>query len=196
MILIGSGPSVLNKKQGKIIDEYDIVVRINHAKTRGYEEYVGSKTDIWTISGHLLVDYVKKKRRIKELEEKEVWVFNTHRKFGGTVAMENITKVAERTLSNYYLGSMEYARKVHEISGSDPSTGIMLIAYVLDILPEYKEKNFKEYFPISITGFDCFETEEDYWGPFHKNLDRTIHDGECEREFIEKYIRKGKLQKI
>lgn len=44
--IIGNGPSATQKKLGKIIDSADVVVRINDFKTAGFEEYVGTKTDI------------------------------------------------------------------------------------------------------------------------------------------------------
>jgi len=46
-ILIGNGPSALSKKLGKEIDEFDTVVRFNTYRIEGFEEYVGTKTDIW-----------------------------------------------------------------------------------------------------------------------------------------------------
>lgn len=45
ILLIGNSGSVLNHKIGHIIDQYDIVCRFNNFELKGYEEYVGSKTD-------------------------------------------------------------------------------------------------------------------------------------------------------
>ena len=48
---MGNGSSVLEHKLGNVIDsEFDYVFRMNRFKTEGYEEYVGSKTDIWVVS--------------------------------------------------------------------------------------------------------------------------------------------------
>ena len=47
IILVGNGPSALSKKVGKYIDKIPIVVRFNSFRLEGYEEYVGTKTDIW-----------------------------------------------------------------------------------------------------------------------------------------------------
>ncbi len=46
-IVIGNAPSVLLNKWGPIIDQFRTVVRLNSYKIEGYEEYVGTKTDIW-----------------------------------------------------------------------------------------------------------------------------------------------------
>lgn len=51
-IFVSNSPIVLEKKLGSIIDTYDIVIRCNNFEIEGYEEYVGTKTDIWsTITG-------------------------------------------------------------------------------------------------------------------------------------------------
>ena len=51
VILIGNGCSATEHKLGKVIDsEFDLVLRMNRFKTEGYEEYVGSKTDVWVVS--------------------------------------------------------------------------------------------------------------------------------------------------
>ena len=49
IILIGNSPTILSSKLGSVIDEFDTVVRFNNFVTAGYEESVGSKTDIWAI---------------------------------------------------------------------------------------------------------------------------------------------------
>jgi len=46
-IIIGNAPSVLLNRYGPIIDQFRTVVRLNSYKIKGYEEYVGTKTDIW-----------------------------------------------------------------------------------------------------------------------------------------------------
>lgn len=47
IILIGNGPSALDHKFGKTIDSYETVVRFSWFHLKGYEEYIGTKTDIW-----------------------------------------------------------------------------------------------------------------------------------------------------
>jgi hypothetical protein len=47
ILIIGGGSSIKNFKLGTIIDNFPIVARINNYETSGYEELVGSKTNIW-----------------------------------------------------------------------------------------------------------------------------------------------------
>ncbi len=54
VLLVGNGCSALEHKLGKVIDtEFDLVLRMNRFKTEGYEEYVGSKTNVWVVTDNM-----------------------------------------------------------------------------------------------------------------------------------------------
>ena len=55
--VISSSPTLLDNDYGKLIDQYDVVVRCNKAFVNGYEKYVGSKTNIRFINNHI-TDYL------------------------------------------------------------------------------------------------------------------------------------------
>jgi hypothetical protein len=44
--LLGNSPNLLLKDQGKYIDEHDIVIRFNDARTEGHEAQTGKKTNV------------------------------------------------------------------------------------------------------------------------------------------------------
>lgn len=47
ILLIGNGPSALNQAWGKKIDEFDgPIVRFNNFQLKGYQEFVGTRTNI------------------------------------------------------------------------------------------------------------------------------------------------------
>jgi hypothetical protein len=46
LILVGSAPSLRASNQGEWIDSFDVVVRFNGCAIRGFEQDVGSRTDI------------------------------------------------------------------------------------------------------------------------------------------------------
>jgi hypothetical protein len=50
IVLVGSGPSVLETEHGREIDSFSTVCRFNAFKTEGYEKHTGTKTDIWFIN--------------------------------------------------------------------------------------------------------------------------------------------------
>ena len=45
--IIGNGEDVLEHKHGDFIDSCDHVIRFNHCITEGYEQWVGTKLDIY-----------------------------------------------------------------------------------------------------------------------------------------------------
>ncbi len=49
VIIVGNGECVLQKKNGHKIDTFDYVVRMGDCKIKGYEEYVGTKTDMFRV---------------------------------------------------------------------------------------------------------------------------------------------------
>ena len=49
IVLIGNGRSVLKKKLGAKVDEFDLVGRFNFFKLGKFEQNVGSRTDLWFI---------------------------------------------------------------------------------------------------------------------------------------------------
>ena len=48
--LVGSSPDLLQENLGPLIDNHDMVVRFNGAVTKGFENHVGSKTDLRLIN--------------------------------------------------------------------------------------------------------------------------------------------------
>ncbi|MFW5960414.1 MAG: glycosyltransferase family 29 protein [Chitinivibrionales bacterium] len=47
LCIVANGPSVLKEKLGKAIDSFTSVARINNYTVKGFEEYTGTRTDIW-----------------------------------------------------------------------------------------------------------------------------------------------------
>lgn len=50
--LVGSSGILLDTEYGSLIDEHDVVIRFNAARTLGYEKHVGSRTNIRIMNGH------------------------------------------------------------------------------------------------------------------------------------------------
>jgi hypothetical protein len=66
--IFGSAPSCL-KNDGKDIDAYDIIVRVNNYKVKGLEDKVGSRTDVhYSFYGGSI------KKTAEELEKDGVWL--------------------------------------------------------------------------------------------------------------------------
>jgi hypothetical protein len=59
VILVGNGESLLGSKMGEKIDSYDTVVRFDGLNIEGYEEDVGTKTDILVLDSYKFLRYMK-----------------------------------------------------------------------------------------------------------------------------------------
>ena len=47
LLIIANGPSSLKHRLGHEIDQFKVVGRINNYSTNNFEEFIGSKTNIW-----------------------------------------------------------------------------------------------------------------------------------------------------
>lgn len=50
IVVVGNGPKALSQRLGRWIDQQPVVARINCFQTEGFEDYIGSKTDIWVVN--------------------------------------------------------------------------------------------------------------------------------------------------
>jgi hypothetical protein len=48
LIIVGNGGNSLKSKNGNFIDNCDVVIRVKSFIIEGFEDYVGTKTDIWS----------------------------------------------------------------------------------------------------------------------------------------------------
>lgn len=52
--VVGSSGNLLRNTYGADIDNHDIIIRFNQARVQGYENHVGSRTDIRIVNTHVL----------------------------------------------------------------------------------------------------------------------------------------------
>lgn len=172
LILVGSGTSLLNKENGKIIDSFEDVVRFNAFTTQGFEKYVGSKTTIWfNVNPTDRADSHTYKRIYAhswDIQEEKCPVYSYYK------GRENVTKLPRTTIDE----------AINLTGGVSPSTGLLAIIHLL-----------KQHKQVTITGYDWWENEdhhyygkEHYRGPNHKPL--------IEKEIIYNLIELGKVFKL
>lgn len=166
IIIVGNSPTILSSKMGDVIDKFDTVVRFNNFVTSGYEESVGSKTDIWAIgtSSSIL------SRDPNDF--REVWYKSStpqtklEAKFTGPIPKEKMVLLDDPPYS------FDPDTGIAELSMDNPSTGFRAIMTAL--------RNYEE---VTVHGFSFFQETEGkfykhYFGPgpqhaFYKHLIRT-----------------------
>ena len=55
VVIVANAKIKEDKKIGNDINNFDKVIRMNRFETDGFEEYLGSKTDIWCINRKILL---------------------------------------------------------------------------------------------------------------------------------------------
>jgi len=134
LILVGNGTSLLNNKNGTIIDSYNIVVRYNSFKIIGYEPYVGEKTDIWTTCNSYHANNTDNFKKILIHPS------------GYKTVLDSIKDKNKCEIINKNL--------IESIPVGWPSSGLITIYYFLFL---------KKYSNLTITGFDWWKTEKHHY---------------------------------
>lgn len=179
VIVVGNGASVLKNKQGKFIDDHDIVIRLGGYKIEGYENFVGSKTDIWSngvstikiwkyfnedvVNKHLWVmipedvftdnEYLKKWQNVK-YEERQFSQF-THNEKMEKLKLNNMVECISNRHLEILLEELMVEKYHVDSNVLRPTLGICTIFAAL-----------QKYNHVNIVGFDSLKTGW-YWNADH-----------------------------
>ena len=182
VLIVGNGPSLLEKKNGKLIDSFDLVIRFNAYAIQGYEDHVGTRTDCWVNT----INYQNKDTEIRLKKDYcsiiwHCWQWDPSLDEGFKSFVEHykdrhttVFKTKRKTISEIqkYVGDMEYFTY---------STGVIAIWMYL-----------KEYPSITITGFDWWKSEKHHYSD--KAPRGTIHKPDKEYILIKKLIAEDKVK--
>jgi hypothetical protein len=164
IIVVGNAASLLKQKNGKLIDSFDVVIRLNKFVTKGYEEYVGKKTNIYCSK------WVNMKFNINNLTNyNKIWLpypeppnwWTAKGNFKEISKQEHIDNIKKFNLNNnniVYLNE-DRAKEIELIFKNvcQPSTGLISLMMAIQEYPNYS---------ISYTGFDNFNSGW-YWDVTH-----------------------------
>lgn len=134
VLLIGNGTSILDHEIGHKIDDFDTVVRFNSYTTKGYEKYIGTKTDIWFTCMDKHIDNINNYNQVivhSWFNESDCELFKKLKS-----KRSDITKIKD---INY-----------HDLKG--PSTGLIAIDYFLS-------NNCEVY----LHGFDWWDRDKHHY---------------------------------
>ena len=142
-IIIGNASSILNHKNGNIINNFDKVIRLNKFVIKGFEDYVGTKTDIYC-SKILNMSY-----NINLLNDIEnVWFpypkpprwWKTKGNFKEIAQEKCDMYIKEYNIKHFSYLNEEKTKEIEEIFKyvCQPSTGLIAIMMAIQELPNYK----------------------------------------------------------
>jgi hypothetical protein len=181
-VLVGNGPSALARKCGSQIDAFDRVVRFNKFRIKGYEEYVGTRMDLWFTFWQYLEGRINWEQSFPQPETLVVW--DMYR----PPFEQQCQKFPRLLLPNVRLISVEDAWKVDSFyhkegySSPVPSTGLVAVILLR---------------PCTIVGFDHFKAAVHHYWPDSDLLAATYpHRRDFEQEIIERFIAAGEVIRL
>ena len=190
ILIIANGPSTLKKKLGDVIDKFENIARINNYEISGFENYIGSKTEIWFNGGN-------QKLKPRPDFKGETIVFIPYK-----ILEKKADKIVERTSKRLKLNSDQYTlvskekmKYFEELSNIQrPTTGLNSILWSLD--------NYKKIF---IYGFDFFLKGKEHY--YDSSIRKKIanlkivgtakkHDNEGERLFVQGLVQEKRIVQL
>lgn len=178
-VLVGNGPSAIHSKLGHIIDSFDIVVRFNTFYQKGFEEYVGRKTDIWAVNLGYVAYPKRNEIQWNGIGEIPKIVVLAPKRAGNNPGYGDIAKM--KLPPGVTLCTQESAIEADSLYTGKTwaSTGVLAIL---------------EFGPCAIVGFDCFQ------GLTHHYVkDKAVsrfHNPTLEKEFVLAKIAEGSVTEL
>jgi len=181
IIVVGNAASLLNKKNGELIDSFDVVIRLNKFVIKNYEEFVGTKTNIYCSK------WFNMKYNINNLiNYNKVWLpypkppnwWTSKGNFKEVTQNEHDVNIKKFNLNsnNIVYLSLDKANEMESVFKNvcQPSTGLISI-----MMATQEFKNDDIYY----TGFDNFNTGW-YWNPKHNCISGMLNSVVFEKIFL------------
>ena len=196
VIIVGNSPSILSEEYGSLIDSYDIVIRLNKCTTKGFEKYIGSKTDIWATTHQkyhnkfVPDDY----KNIKELWKRTPHVKNF--KFPKDFPKD------VKELVMYKTSEFAFKQEISKLK-KEPCTGLLAILtstlFYKDItivgFTFYTEhKNATAYYREYELDENGNHLEDEYWRRVEKSGFASKKNGEIKKNIVRKLVDEGKIK--
>lgn len=174
-IVIGNGPSVFSKKTGDFINNVSTVIRINKFYTEGFEQYVGTKTDIWAVNMGYLFDNSITWDKPRPQPKTVIFAPYSITEYKNYTDCQKIKLKSNEELCDINVSKQmdKYYDKKRSIW---PSTGLYCLM---------------QYNPCYIIGFDNFLSNQHHYGDddsFFKH-----HNGNFEKEFVYNMVKEKKV---
>ena len=186
--IVGSSGILLNTEFGDEIDDHDLVVRFNVARTVGYEKHVGSKTDIRVMNGHSWAGVTNKKiftgfdyKFTSKLRDTTLLIkgFNEQQKrlgYQNTHSSNDVIILSESIMS-------ECSREVGSARG--PTCGVIAVSLFSKLTDN-----------INCYGFNFYRDnwcDKHYWEDINKYDQSKFHNFDKEFLYLNKLSDDGKI---
>jgi len=187
--IVGSSGNLCNHKYGKIIDQFQDVIRFNRAPTKNYEEIVGHKTTLRVANNHVFINLAPSLKGFTDQPPDFIRNLRNSRILYMGPSMEQENKEKHTHASNELfvfkfesLGDLK--RAVGFVSPRPPSVGCIMICLCVIA-------NIKPY----LFGFDLNVNDSSrthYWED-RPSLS-PCHKIDYEKRFLNKLAKAGKIK--
>jgi hypothetical protein len=196
VIIVGNAPTNLDNEFGKLINNYDIILRFNEFVIKDYEKNIGTKTSIWVINDWVAMDLLNKyKNWLEKNKHVEILIVIPYIKNDP----ENFYQTRYDLINNFYNQSniknkldfinKDFVKKIqekYEFNNTWASTGLITILYFIEY---YKD--------INITGFNFFKkVKESDSIHYYNSNDISNHNGDKEKNIVNDLIKNKRIKKL
>lgn len=171
-ILIGNGSSLLWRTLGREIDAYDQVVRINRCYIEGYENYVGTRTDIWVVSLHGALKHFTWPNVMPQPRTILCYPYSSH--------ADIMEKHKSKIDPSIEFMSLDTAKAIFEFTGGYYCSTGLTAAFM--------------FRPCDIVGFDHFSGAKNHYGD--DLTDPHSHSIEKEKQFFAAMEQLGYIRRL
>ena len=188
ILIIANGESILSNNYGQFIDNYPLVARINNYQTKGFENQIGSKTDIWFNGANSKLKLQSAKYSdIIVLMPSQV-ILKKEADLNGHVSKRlKLNKEEYTTVSLSNIQTFE-----NQVGYNRLTTGLYSILWAL--------KNYNE---VIIHGFDFFQESKAHY--YDNSLSKLLiknniikkgqkHNNILEKQFVNNLINENKIK--
>lgn len=140
IVIIGNGNKVLKAKKRDFVDSSTMVIRLNNFRIEGYEDYVGTKTDVYSCYTKYL-DYIGTSDAVRLVRCKKAWEY----------LLVDQADAVERTSPEDFQKKKEDYFKIHTFPRVDPT---QLKIWHLFVTDKSKMKSYPFDVVISDIEFD------------------------------------------
>lgn len=171
IILVGNGPSVMDQKIGHLVDEFKTVVRFNDFVITGYEQFVGTRTDVW----------------VRNFESKDgQFIGDTIFLYPKRISSHPQVKHFMNTREFTHVIDEDFYQKVDDEVGFDhgwSSSGLVMIRHFMSTGRS-----------VTIHGFDHFSRGLHYYE--NRRGGFKFHNSEKERSYVRSLVASGSVNLI
>jgi hypothetical protein len=190
--IVCSGPSCLNNK-GQDIDDYDVVVRVNNYKIKGFEDKVGTRTDVYysffggsikktaeelRADGTYLCMCKCPNEKVVDHDKMVDW---DEKNTGGDFRPIYRRRENFWFCRTYIPELRDFQKQMKLLDGHIPTTGFSAILTIMGFLP-------KELY---ITGFDGFKSGihnvDEKWNDKSGRIDPICHEPAKELKLLQEF---------